>query len=195
MQRIEQAPIIEVYPPKDFLEKLYSRVLDWATTDQKGQVVAKIKPQEIDNWESHNGRHPGETVWLGINLEKGVLIKTPKHDFALVLGRKLQSRYSNQETLSLQFGLQPIPGSEHFEELPAVNKLRWLTTKAAGSYGSGEFFVHDMTGDIAIGCWADRFPFLGAQEVGRWEKDKLLTNKGIDACLEIVQRTAKNAFR
>lgn len=185
-------PKNESYSPRDFLEKLYSRVLDWTTTEQKGQVVEEIKPQEIDNWELHDGRHPGETVWLGINLEKGVLIKTPKHDFVLALGRKLQSRHSNQEALSLQFGFQPIPGSKHFEELPLVNKLRSLTN-TRGSYGVGEFHEQEITGGIRINCWADG-PTYGGKWINRWGQKELLTNKGIDACLEIVQRTTKNAF-
>ena len=61
------------------------------------------------------------------------------------------------------------------------------------SFGKAEFYVMDPLGQISISAWADNSTF-GGDDVVRWEKDKIVTENGVKACLEIVQRTAKNAF-
>lgn len=181
----------EQYSPEDFLEKLYANVFDWLIKDQKGKVVGEVGPQEIDSWDSHQA-DPGRITQLSIRLLRGVFIKTQKHDFALVLGRRRRSKYDHEETLGLQFGLQPSPGSKRFEELPLVDKLRFLTT--SGGYGNGDFYQDSMIGrGIRTDSWADSSIF-GGQEINRWKENKLLTDKGINASLEIVQRTTRNAF-
>ena len=180
----------ELNPQEQFIVNLYGKTLDWLTNDQRGKVVAEFGPQEIRDWESYES-DPGRTTRLSINLLKAVLVKTPERNFALVLGRRRRSKYDDEETLGLQFGLHPSSGSKRFEDLPLVDKLRSLTT--SGGYGNGDFYQNSMTRGISINCWADSSIF-GGQEVRRWEKDKLLTPSGINACLEIVQRTSQNAF-
>lgn len=150
----------------------------------------RITPEQYSAEE----RHPGESVSLSINLEKGLLIETEKHDFALVLGRRFRSKYDRKETLGLQFGLFPNSReSRRFESLSTVEKIKSLTYRYPGSYGTGDFYEDSITGNIRTDCWADGFTF-GGQRINTWDKKKLLTLTGMDACLEIIQRTTKNAF-
>lgn len=196
MQRKEDQPTIDLkveqYLPEAFLEKLYETTLDWLINEQEGEVVAEFEPQKIFDWESYES-DPGRLTRLDINLVKAVLVKTPKNDFALVLGRRRRSKYDHEETLGLQFGLLPISEDKHFDKLSSVDRLRSLTYKYPGGYGTGDFYQHSMTRSIQTDCWADGFIF-GGQRINTWGKEKLLTPIGINACLEIIQRTTRNAF-
>lgn len=184
----------EKYSPEEFINELYAQTLKWLTEDQKGEIITELEPQKLDYWDFSEGRHPSEYVPLSIDVEKGVLLKTQKHNFALVLGKRFRSRYDHEETLGLQFGIRPADDeSKYFKSLSPVEKIRNLTFRSPGSYGSGDFYEHSKTRNIQTDAWADGYRF-GGQEINRWGKDKLLTPIGIDACLEIVQRTARNAF-
>lgn len=180
---------VNLYTPSGFLIQLHATISDWMIKDQKGNIVDRTEPQIIDRWDSH------QAVDLNMDLFEGIVVKTHQHNIGLVLGHRRRNRYENKTTLSLQFGLQPQPGGKHFEELSDVDKLRLLTNQSLseGAYGSAEFYLDSMTGNVRIRSWADGFTY-GGQEVNRWKPNKLLTDKGINACLEIVQRTAKNAF-
>lgn len=184
---------VERYSTQDFLEKLYATTLDWLVNDQKGKVIAEFEPQKISDWESYES-DPGRVTRLDINLLKAVLVKNSENNFALVIGRRRRNKYAREETLGLQFGLRPVSEDKYPQRLSPINKLRTLRKLVGGShYGKGEFYEHDMTRSIYVGCWADDYTF-GGKWINRWGKDKLLTDNGIMACLKIVQKTAKNAF-
>lgn len=183
----------EQYTPEQFLDILYSETFLWLKNSRGGRIVAQVESQEIDRWDEHDGRHPGNSVWLPFNLVKGILMKTPQHDFALVLGYKIQSRHSHKETLTLEFGFQPIENKKLGDKPAIISTLKALATRNRnGSYGRGEFY-EDSQGSVRVSCWADGFKF-GGQEINKWEKDELLSKDGVSASLEIVQRTVINAF-
>lgn len=192
--KLSQAEVVpELNPQEQFIVKLYQKTLDWLINDQRGKIAVDMNPQEIDSWEQHAGRHPGETVWLSIDLEKGVIVKTKDRDFALVMGRRLQNRYSRERTLSFQFGMLPTD-SLPTKEGKNIEMIKTLVNQRMGTYGSGEFFVNDETGKVMINCWADDTRYAGGKEIRKWTQEKLLTGEGADACLDIIQRTSKNAF-
>lgn len=192
-QKVVTEPKIELYSPQDFLEKLYERTFEWMTKDQEGVVVTKIDPQKVDRWDSHQA-NPGQITQLSNRILKGVLVKTPKHNFALVLSHRRRSKYDQEETLGLQFGVLPVSwSSNNFEKSPPINKLRQLTVTGPSSYGSGDFYMDSMTRGICTDSWADSSIHDGV-ETNRWSQNELLTEKGINAYLEIVQRTTRNAF-
>lgn len=183
----------ELTPQEQFVTNLYQKTLDWLTKNQQGKIVADFDPQEISRWTEHEGRDPGTTVWLSMDLEKGAIIQTNDRIFALVIGKQLQSRYSHERTLSFQFGMLPTD-SRLTKGNKDIDMIRIFTHQRMWTYGSGEFFVNDMTGEVTIDCWADGGRFTGGKEIGKWTQEQLLTDGGTNACLEIVQRTSQNAF-
>ncbi|OGH15791.1 MAG: hypothetical protein A3C22_00240 [Candidatus Levybacteria bacterium RIFCSPHIGHO2_02_FULL_37_10] len=180
-------------PQEKFITDLYQKTLDWLTSDQQGKITAVFNPQEISSWKQHDGRHPGEISSISIGLEKGVIVETKDRIFALVMGRELNSRYSRERTLSFQFGCLPIDSALARQD-KNLDLVRMLTQQRMWTHGSGEFFVHDMTGEVTIHCWADGWNYSGGKEIGRWPQEEVLTDKGLNACLDIIQRTSKNAF-
>lgn len=195
LQAAELTP--ELDPEEQFITNLYKKTLDWLTKDQQGKILAEFPSQYISSWSEHDGRDPGTTTWLSLDLEKGVIVETPDRIFALVMGRGSNSRYSRGErTLSFQFGMLPTDYALTKED-KNINFARMLTQQLRG-YGSGEFFVDDVTGKVRIDCWADDSWFSGGKDIGKWPhgwtQEKLFTDEGINACLEIVQRTSRNAF-
>ncbi len=186
--------VAELNPQEQFLNNLYQRTLDWLTKDQQGKIAANFDPQKISGWKQHDGRHPGEISSFSIDLESGVIVETKDRIFALVMGREFNSRYSRERTLSLQFGCVPTDwllakDDKNIEFARILTQQEGIWPK-----GSGEFFVNDASGKVTIDCWADR-GYSGSEEIEKWTQEKLFTEEGLNACLEIVQRTSRNAFR
>lgn len=189
-QTTETAP--ELNPQEQFLKNLYQKTLDWLTKDQQGKILTEFPSQYVSEWSEHDGRHPGEVSSFSIDLEKGVIVETKDRIFALIIGRELNSRYSRERTLSLRFGCVPTDWLLAKDD-KNIKFTRMLTHQKMGMYGSGNFFVNDVSGEVTIDCWADR-GYSGSKEIGRWPQEELLTDKGLTACLDIIQRTSRNAF-
>lgn len=182
----------ELNPQEQFITNLYQKTLDWLTKDQQGTIIANMDPQEMSRWEEHEGRQRGETVWLSANLEKITIVETNDRYFALVMSRRLHKEYSyGKRTLSFQFGA--LPKNPVLTRQASDAERVHMLIQQKGTHGSGEFFVHDTTGKIEIDCWADVLTF-GGRKVNRWEQNRILKEEGVKACLEIVQRTVRNAL-
>lgn len=192
-ERSPQKPDIEngFNSPEDFIRTLHQQIFEWLTKTKRGIIVEELGPQRVGHWDSHLFA-PGRSVSLAIEIERAVLIATPKYDFALVLGKRLRSRYDHEETLGVQFGVLPKLHGKFFETLDTVRKIRNIVNQESVSPGCTEFNI-DPFGKIECDAWADDGRF-GGQNFQSWEKQRQLTPKGLTACLEVVQRTTRNAF-
>lgn len=180
------------YSPEEFIYKLYDAVMGWLREEKRAEVVAEFDPCEVNHWESQSTFPPG-TVILSNEVQKAVLISDDQNIYAIVLGRRKRSRYDPRRTLGLQFGF--VPSSEHarksFGPDSKIEDLRSLV-KQDFTYGSGEFYVNALNA-MGVDCWADDWQF-GGKEVSRWTRDRLLTDEGIGACIEIIKRLEERAF-
>lgn len=147
--------------------------------------------QEVDEWSYHQFQ-PGRVVSLGIQLQRAVLVRDSKKDFALALGTRNRSKYQHKPTLGLQFGFSPAHTPRGLDQDITVKDLARMVDKHFTS-GEGEFYVNDMTGKLGVNCWTDQSAY-GGRIVDNWPEDGLLTDQGIQACLNVVQRTVDRAF-
>lgn len=200
VEQRSESPGSEVKEPKtpqeQFLNDLYGKIFDWLIKKQHGKVLAKFGPQEIDFWDSYEA-DPGRITRLGIDLQKAVIIETKNRQFALALGRKQHIRFNGQ-TLHLQFGAHLLPLSKFTKEIgSSIERVRQLTNQSYG-YGTGEFYINDVTKEVKIDCWADDSRYTGGRDIGtwphKWTQKKLMSKQGLNACLDIVQRTSRQAF-
>lgn len=196
VEQRSESPGSEVKEPKtpqeQFLNDLYGKIYDWLIRKQRGKVLATFGPTHIEDWDVYES-YPPSTIRLDLDLQKAVIIETKDRQFALVLGNK-QFTSHNGQTLHLQFGALPVNKRIRNKE-NSIDKLRSLIDQRLVSPGSGEFYINDdeAGGKVDIHSWADDIPF-GGQNISAWEQKKILSKKGLNACLGIVQRTSKNAF-
>ena len=187
----ESAPKLTLQ--EQFITDLYQKTLDWLTTDKNGKIVAELKPQEIDHWDSYQPLGPENPTVLRAEIEMGALIQVGDLNFALVLSKRRRSKYDRGDaTLGMQFGVEKQHPKDNFGKQP-IEDAKTLTNLHLWRYGYGEFHI-DERGRITIDCWADDSKFAGGQNVNKRSQEEIMTSKGLDACLEIVQRTTRNAF-
>lgn len=200
VEQRSESPGSEVKEPKtpqeQFLNDLYGKIYDWLIRKQHGKVLAKFGPHEIDSWDSYEA-DPGSITRLDIDLQKAVIIETKDRQFALALGRKQHIRFDGQ-TLHLQFGATPLPLSKwDIEGGNLIDRVRQLVNQSHG-WGSGEFYIDDVTKKVDLDCWADNGMYTGGRDIGtwphKWTQEKLMSEQGLNACLDIVQRTSHQAF-
>lgn len=187
----DSEPKKEMSPREAFLNKLYVEILDWLTKERDSKILAEFKPQHVSYWENHEDL-PGRNAVLALDLQKAVIIQTPTKNFALVLGERRRSKWDRKQTLGVQFGVKPA--SQMSSQKNPIDNLRSLVNQRPFGHGSGEFYIHPDAKKLIIDCWADESRFTGGREIKDWPEERLITEKGLEACLEIVQRTSRNAF-
>lgn len=179
-------------PQEQFLNDLYGKIYDWLIKEERGKVLAKFGHSDIDSWDTYEA-DPGRTIRLDIYLQKAVIIETKNRQFALALGRKQHIRF-NEQTLHLQFGAEPLPLSKFTKKSGnSIDRVRQLVNQSYGC-GAGEFYIDDATKEVKIDCWADDSRYTGGREIKRWPPKELMSKEGLNACLDIAQRTSRQAF-
>lgn len=184
----------EQYSPEEFLEKLYEDLEEDLIKGEDARVLKEFKPESVQSWETQ-GIWPTGTITLGIDIEKALLIEDEKNVYALVLSRRLRSRYDRSgRTLGLQFGFFPRPSEDskfNFGPDSTTEDLALIVNQQV-SHGSGEFYIDDFN-RVTIRFWADDWPF-GGDEVDKWESERLQSDPGINACKVVVKETIRRAF-
>lgn len=195
LQQIQERKEARRKSQESFLNNLYVRLLNKKLKQKGSKLLAEFDSQMIESWVPATAQ-PGGHPSLSVDIEKAVLLKTRDQYFALALGVGHRSQYDYEKTLGLQFGALPVSkhGKELFEsENVSLQDLRLLFFQRMFSYGSGEFYIEERFNHIEIDCWADGFLF-GGKNINSWPEEKKMTLDGINACIEIVERTVRNAF-
>ena len=173
---------------EEFLGKLYDKTLDWLK-DSGSEVLISFQPQVVRNWDHHSG-DPGPGVSFDLALQRGVFIRDPKKDFALVLGRGKRNKW-DEAHLRLQFGFLP---RHQNRKKPSIEDLSGFVSPHSLHHGHGEFYVDPRTNSVRIHCWADSRVY-GGKDIGRrWNQEQLLSEEGLAGCFEVVKRTVSHAF-
>lgn len=187
----------EIYSPDVFIDKLYDSVKTWLIDEKKAEVVKEFKDSKVINWETYSD-YPPRDVTLSAQIKKAILLENPKNIYGLVLSDRMRSRYQRKSSLGVEFGYFPKGRrfkivTARFDNQSGVEALRSLVHQSYLTCGSGEFFVDGPFSSINVNCWADGWRY-GGKGVGRWPKEELQTEKGIQACIDVVKRLEKNAF-
>lgn len=187
----------EIDPRELFLRDLYDRVLTWMQ-GQGGKIAQEWEGQTFGNWRNLGPKHPQQSgLMVGADVEKAVLLRSPRRDFALALGRGLRSHYSRDPSLSLQFGMSPRskgPKPKAWENETEEEEMYSLLNQEHFTYGSGEFVLDDYFNDIEIHCWANS-RLYGGKDWGKSRSREIpLNEEGLEACLDVVKRVDRQAF-
>lgn len=184
----ETLPREALYSPNEYLAKLYDSTETWLKESRGATQVVKFEPQHVDSWDIHDRSR------LSIDIHQGMIFKDGKYDYALILGERQRTRYDRKKTLGLQFGLLPQNkrSSEDIISDP-LKYARMLANQGFITHGSGDFFLNEMTNRLDISCWADESRF-GGKDIASWPAVKLLTDRGVNESVLVVNRLAQNAF-
>jgi len=178
-----------------FLNNLYVRLVNGHKKQKGSKVLKTFEPQRIEGWVPATAQ-PGGHPSLSVEIQKASLIKTTDDYVAFALGIGHRSKYDLESTLGVQFGAIPIDDwwQKKFEsESVQLSDIKVLFFQHMPNYGSGEFYIDERFNRIEIDCWADNFRY-GGKGISSWPEKKQLSLDGVNACIEIVDRTIKNAF-
>ena len=190
-QGTQETPNLDT--PEKFIRELYNSIQTWLIEDQGGKEMFSFGASCVQNWDSHEA-DPGRTINLSADIKNAIVAADSKKMSALVLSVRSRSKYDRKGTLGVQFGFYPI--GDRLPKKPdlGVEDLKGIVDQHFFSYGSGEFFIHSDLGTISVNCWADDYSY-GGKRLSGWEKKDLTSERGLEACMEMVKRVAKNAFQ
>lgn len=179
----------EKYQPDQFLEKLYAKISD-RLVESGSQIYCQFLPQTIKNWDHHSD-NPGPGVDFNLEMHKAAFFRNAKKDLALVLGFGKANKWDDPH-LRLQFGF--FPRSDSRKNL-SIEDLKSFVSKNLISHSHGEFYIDTRLDSVNINAWADSSHYGGDDIQRRWSKEhQLLSDQGLDKCLEIVTRTLRQSY-
>lgn len=187
VEKISEETKTEQLTKEVFLDKLYDKTLDWLTSNS-GELLLEFPPQAILIWDHHSD-DLGPGVDLSLLLKKGAIVRDARKDFALVLGKGKRNKW-DESHLRLQFGF--LPRHQNRINL-SVEDLPGFVSPHSFHHGRGEFYIDPRTNSVRIHCWADSRVY-GGEDVGSWNQEQLLSDKGLEECLGVVKRTVRQAY-
>lgn len=182
-----QTELVPQYTHEQFLEGLYERIIESLQNGRHAATVEEVINTHVDDWERV------DSVPLGVDIQKGVLLKDGRFDYAVVLGNRSRTKYDRVEALGLQFGALPQSTAPAFKELSTIDYLRLIANRQPWVYGSGEIYIEEMFNKVKINCWADE-RIYGGPQIRNWPQERLLSDAGIVGCVSLVSRTIDRAF-
>lgn len=188
----------EILRAEQFLGRVYQEVEGWLLKDRKAILVKQIGSMEVDLWENQSTYPPGE-ITLGMDLEKGAILKDERNIYGLVLGRRKRSRYSREREPSLQFGFSPDFDrvTQYFNEMSEVlgddedvDTLRYLVGDSPFHKSRAEFYYDTDYRKLRVDCWIDSWD-RGGQDIGRWD-ESAINARGQKAVVDTMRRLVRN---
>ena len=194
----------DIKTPDGFLRELFDRSKEMIETEKGAVMVADLEPRPIYRWDTFSTYPPGY-VNLGVNLVKGLILRSDRHNYGLVLGERGFTNY-DQSRLTFEFG-KIFHNDKSFEEiLDMFNQFNSDTNREGRiarylsgivhqntlTYGSGRFYQE--RGTVEVECWVDKWMF-GGREIGRWEYGRILSEAGLEASVDIVRELTNRSWR
>lgn len=181
----------EILRAEQFLGKVYEEVENWLLRDRRAALIRQIGSSEVDLWERQSTYPPGE-ITLGMDLERGVLLRDELNTYGLVLGRRKQSRYSRERNPSFQFGFLPDFDriDERLGEDKDLEKLRYLVGDNPFHRSRAEFYYDSDFRKLRVDCWIDSWEY-GGQNIGIGDEDAL-NPRGQKAVVDTIKRFVRN---
>lgn len=195
----------DIQTPDGFLRELLGRTRQMIETEKDAKVVAEVGETFIQRWDSFSP-YPPSVVPLPIKIEKALILRSERHDYGLVLGQRGFTNY-DQERLTLEFGLVPHRENMDFDqtldqhnvfkkqitrEENILSYLSLIVHQTLMTWGSGSF--SSERGTVEVDCWVDGYSYGGAG-VGRWPYGEILSERGLNASVDIVRELTKRKAR
>lgn len=181
----------EFSDPNVFVGVLFDRSIAQALEIEGAQIYKEVKNVEHTNWDTESGREI-TVVSTIMEVERGVLIMDDKCISGLVLGKE-RTRSVPEGRRVFQWGFIGTAGFKRYEERHGekdpVNILKGIVTHGVGEWKEGEVEV-DRYGMVRVNAFADEFGHGGNKITGLGrDQDKIMSEKGMEACLDVVERT------